>query len=75
MCFEEFTTSPYEMLLLVKEFFQDINQLLQNQETFERDCSQVYLSTCLGPRKDGSPPGETAKLCFCLANLCQAGGA
>ncbi|XP_054032534.1 macrophage colony-stimulating factor 1 [Dryobates pubescens] len=57
MCFEEFTTSPYEMLLLVKEFFQDINQLLQDQETFERDCSQVYLSTCLGPRKAGPPPG------------------
>ncbi|XP_068020791.1 macrophage colony-stimulating factor 1 isoform X2 [Melanerpes formicivorus] len=61
MCFEEFTTSPYEMLLLVKEFFQDINQLLQNQETFEKDCSQVYLSTCLGPRKAGPPPEQRRK--------------
>ncbi|XP_009703210.1 PREDICTED: macrophage colony-stimulating factor 1, partial [Cariama cristata] len=56
MCFEEFTTSPYEMLVLVKQFFQDINQLLQNQETFEKDCSQVYRRTCLGPRKAGSSP-------------------
>ncbi|NWR79727.1 CSF1 factor, partial [Centropus unirufus] len=68
MCFEEFTTSPYEMLLLVKHFFQDINQLLQNQETFEKDCSQVYRRTCLGPRKAGSPPGVgTDPDCNCLS--------
>ncbi|NXN09032.1 CSF1 factor, partial [Indicator maculatus] len=68
MCFEEFTTSPYEMLLLVKEFFQDINHLLQNQETFEKDCSQIYLSTCLGPRQSGSPPGVgTDPDCNCLS--------
>lgn len=62
MCFEEFTTSPYEMLVLVKQFFQDINQLLQNQETFEKDCSQVYRRSCPGPRA-GSSPGETPRLC------------
>ncbi|NXS12027.1 CSF1 factor, partial [Neodrepanis coruscans] len=56
-CFKEFTTSPYEMLVLVKDFFQDINQLLQSQETFEKDCSQVYLRSCQGPRKAESPPG------------------
>ncbi|XP_061869505.1 macrophage colony-stimulating factor 1 isoform X1 [Colius striatus] len=68
MCFEEFTTSPYEMLVLVKQFFQDINQLLQNQETFEKDCSQVYRRTCLGPRKAGSSPGVgTAPDCNCLS--------
>ncbi|XP_075377583.1 macrophage colony-stimulating factor 1 isoform X2 [Mycteria americana] len=61
MCFEEFTTSPYEMLVLVKQFFQDINQLLQNQETFEKDCSQVYRRTCLGPRKAGSSPEQRRK--------------
>ncbi|XP_009873250.1 PREDICTED: macrophage colony-stimulating factor 1, partial [Apaloderma vittatum] len=55
-CFEEFTTSPYEMLVLVKQFFQDINQLLQNQETFKKDCSQVYRRTCSGPRKAESSP-------------------
>lgn len=74
MCFEEFTTSPYEMLVLVKQFFQDINQLLQNQETFEKDCSQVYRRTCLGPRKAESPPGEMPRLCLCPANPCWAGG-
>jgi len=73
MCFEEFTTSPYEMLVLVKEFFQDINQLLQNQETFEKDCSQVYRRTCSGPRETGSSPGETPRLCLCPANPCRAG--
>ncbi|NXU91685.1 CSF1 factor, partial [Xiphorhynchus elegans] len=57
MCFKEFTTSPYEMLVLVKDFFQDINQLLQNRETFEKDCSQVYHRACPGPREDESPPG------------------
>ncbi|NXK89118.1 CSF1 factor, partial [Formicarius rufipectus] len=57
MCFKEFTTSPYEMLVLVKDFFQDINQLLQNQETFEKDCSQVYHRACLGSREAESPPG------------------
>ncbi|NXG68804.1 CSF1 factor, partial [Baryphthengus martii] len=68
MCFEEFTTSPYEMLVLVKEFFQDINQLLQNQETFEKDCSQVYRRTCLGPRKAESSPGVgTDPDCNCLS--------
>ncbi|XP_010001221.1 PREDICTED: macrophage colony-stimulating factor 1, partial [Chaetura pelagica] len=68
MCFEEFTTSPYEMLVLVKEFFQDINQLLQNQETFEKDCSQVYRRTCVGPRKAGSSPGVgTDPDCNCLS--------
>ncbi|XP_009884837.1 PREDICTED: macrophage colony-stimulating factor 1, partial [Charadrius vociferus] len=56
MCFEEFTTSPYEMLVLVKHFFQDINQLLQNQETFEKDCSQVYRRTCPEPKKAESSP-------------------
>lgn len=74
MCFEEFTTSPYEMLVLVKQFFQDINQLLQNQETFEKDCSQVYRRTCLGPRKAGSSPGEMPRLYLCPANPCRAGG-
>ncbi|NWU89057.1 CSF1 factor, partial [Upupa epops] len=67
-CFEEFTTSPYEMLLLVKEFFQDINQLLQTQETFEKDCSQVYRRTCSGPKKAGSSPGVgTDPDCNCLS--------
>ncbi|XP_069731955.1 macrophage colony-stimulating factor 1 isoform X4 [Phaenicophaeus curvirostris] len=61
MCFEEFTTSPYEMLVLVKQFFQDINQLLQDQETFEKDCSQVYRRTCLGPRKAGSSSEQRRK--------------
>ncbi|XP_074706461.1 macrophage colony-stimulating factor 1 [Strix aluco] len=68
MCFEEFTTSPYEMLLLVKQFFQDINQLLQKQETFEKDCSQVYRRTCLGPRKAEASPGVgTDPDCNCLS--------
>ncbi|NXF42222.1 CSF1 factor, partial [Nyctibius bracteatus] len=69
MCFEEFTTSPYEMLVLVKQFFQDINQLLQNQETFEKDCSQVYRRTCLGPKKPGSssPGVGTDPDCNCLS--------
>ncbi|XP_069731952.1 macrophage colony-stimulating factor 1 isoform X2 [Phaenicophaeus curvirostris] len=68
MCFEEFTTSPYEMLVLVKQFFQDINQLLQDQETFEKDCSQVYRRTCLGPRKAGSSSGVgTDPDCNCLS--------
>ncbi|XP_071624525.1 macrophage colony-stimulating factor 1 isoform X2 [Heliangelus exortis] len=61
MCFEEFTTSPYEMLVLVKEFFQDINELLQNQESFEKDCSQVYRRACLGPRKAASSPEQRRK--------------
>ncbi|NXV41194.1 CSF1 factor, partial [Uria aalge] len=68
MCFEEFTTSPYEMLLLVKQFFQDINQLLQNRETFEKDCSQVYRRTCLEPKNSGSSPGVgTDPDCNCLS--------
>ncbi|KAM6369960.1 macrophage colony-stimulating factor 1 isoform 2-T2 [Pluvialis apricaria] len=68
MCFEEFTTSPYEMLVLVKQFFQDINQLLQNQETFEKDCSQVYRRTCLEPKKAESSPGVgTDPDCNCLS--------
>ncbi|NXK47023.1 CSF1 factor, partial [Chauna torquata] len=67
-CFEEFTTSPYEMLALVKQFFQDINRLLQNKETFEKDCSQVYRSMCAGPREPGSLPGVgTDPDCNCLS--------
>ncbi|NXS94909.1 CSF1 factor, partial [Jacana jacana] len=68
MCFEEFTTSPYEMLVLVKQFFQDINQLLENQETFEKDCSWVYRRTCLEPKRAGSSPGVgTDPDCNCLS--------
>lgn len=67
MCFEEFTTSPYEMLALVKQFFQDINLLLQSKETFEKDCSQVYRSMCVGPRQPSSSPGKAPGLCLCLA--------
>ncbi|NXT50879.1 CSF1 factor, partial [Pluvianellus socialis] len=68
MCFEEFTTSPYEMLVLVKQFFQDINQLLQNQETFEKDCSHVYRRTCSEPEKAESSPGVgTDPDCNCLS--------
>ncbi|NXA75909.1 CSF1 factor, partial [Thryothorus ludovicianus] len=68
MCFKEFTTSPYEMLVLVKDFFQDIKRLLQNQETFEKDCSRVYRRACLGPRKAGSSPGVgTDPDCNCLS--------
>ncbi|NXY84685.1 CSF1 factor, partial [Alcedo cyanopectus] len=68
MCFEEFTTSPYEMLVLVKEFFQDINQLLQNKETFEKDCSRLYRRACVGPRKGESSPGVgTDPDCNCLS--------
>ncbi|NXD77683.1 CSF1 factor, partial [Halcyon senegalensis] len=68
MCYEEFTTSPYEMLVLVKEFFQDINELLQSEETFEKDCSQVYRRTCLGPRKVESSLGVgTDPDCNCLS--------
>ncbi|NWW51669.1 CSF1 factor, partial [Pedionomus torquatus] len=68
MCFEEFTTSPYEMLVLVKRFFQDINQLLENQETFEKDCSRVYRRTCSEPKRAGSSPGVgTDPDCNCLS--------
>ncbi|NWX03858.1 CSF1 factor, partial [Caloenas nicobarica] len=67
MCFEEFTTSPYEMLVLVKQFFQDINQLLQNQETFEKDCSQVYRRSCPGPGAGSSPGVGTDPDCNCLS--------
>ncbi|NXK19612.1 CSF1 factor, partial [Arenaria interpres] len=68
MCFEEFTTSPYEMLVLVKQFFQDINQLLENRETFEKDCSQVYSRTCWEPKRAGSSPGVgTDPDCNCLS--------
>lgn len=74
MCFKEFTTSPYEMLVLVKDFFQDIKRLLQNQETFEKDCSRVYRRACPGPRKAGSSPGEMPRLGLCPENLCQSGG-
>lgn len=73
MCFKEFTTSPYEMLVLVKDFFQDIKRLLQNQETFEKDCSRVYRRVCPGPRKAGSSPGEMPRLGLCPVNLCQSG--
>ncbi|XP_010726285.2 macrophage colony-stimulating factor 1, partial [Meleagris gallopavo] len=68
MCFEEFTTSPYEMLVLVRQFFQDIKQLLQNKETFEKDCSQVYRSACAGPQQHSSSPGVgTDPDCNCLS--------
>ncbi|NXR70704.1 CSF1 factor, partial [Rhadina sibilatrix] len=68
MCFKEFTTSPYEMLVLVKDFFQDIKRLLQNQESFEKDCSRVYRRACPGPRKAGSSPGVgTDPDCNCLS--------
>ncbi|NXJ73033.1 CSF1 factor, partial [Rostratula benghalensis] len=67
-CFEEFTTSPYEMLVLVKRFFQDINQLLENRETFEKDCSRVYRRTCMEPKRAGSSPGVgTDPDCNCLS--------
>lgn len=74
MCFKEFTTSPYEMLVLVKDFFQDIKRLLQNQETFEKDCSRVYRRACPGPKSAGSSPGEMPRLGLCPVNLCQSGG-
>ncbi|NXY38907.1 CSF1 factor, partial [Pomatorhinus ruficollis] len=74
MCFKEFTTSPYEMLVLVKDFFQDIKRLLQNQETFEKDCSRVYRRACPGPKNAGSSPGEMPRLSLCPVNLCQPGG-
>ncbi|OXB67219.1 hypothetical protein ASZ78_015860, partial [Callipepla squamata] len=68
MCFEEFTTSPYEMLVLVRRFFQDIDRLLQGRETFEKDCSLVYRSACVGPRQHSPPPGVgTDPDCNCLS--------
>ncbi|XP_071306204.1 macrophage colony-stimulating factor 1 isoform X3 [Agelaius tricolor] len=68
MCFKEFTTSPYEMLVLVKDFFQEIKRLLQERETFAKDCSQVYRRVCLGPKKAGSSPGVgTDPDCNCLS--------
>ncbi|XP_041278683.1 macrophage colony-stimulating factor 1 isoform X2 [Onychostruthus taczanowskii] len=68
MCFKEFTTSPYEMLVLVKDFFQDIKDLLQKQTTFEKDCSRVYRRVCPGPKKAGSSPGVgTDPDCNCLS--------
>ncbi|XP_068774554.1 macrophage colony-stimulating factor 1 isoform X2 [Struthio camelus] len=54
-CFREFTTSPYEMLALVKQFFHDIDLLLQTKETFEKDCSHVYRKVCLEPEQTSSP--------------------
>ncbi|XP_048782201.1 macrophage colony-stimulating factor 1 isoform X2 [Lagopus muta] len=60
-CFEDFTTSPYEMLVLVRQFFQDIKQLLHNKETFEKDCSQVYRSACAGPQQRSSSPEQRRK--------------
>ncbi|XP_015740365.1 macrophage colony-stimulating factor 1 [Coturnix japonica] len=66
MCFEEFTTSPYEMLVLVRQFFQDIKQLLQNKETFGKDCSQVYRSACAG-QHSSSPGVGTDPDCNCLS--------
>ncbi|XP_068774553.1 macrophage colony-stimulating factor 1 isoform X1 [Struthio camelus] len=56
-CFREFTTSPYEMLALVKQFFHDIDLLLQTKETFEKDCSHVYRKVCLEPEQTSSPLG------------------
>ncbi|XP_038018629.1 macrophage colony-stimulating factor 1 isoform X2 [Motacilla alba alba] len=68
MCFKEFTTSPYEMLVLVKDFFQEIKRLLQDQKTFEKDCSRVYRRVCLVPKKSGSSPGVgTDPDCNCLS--------
>uniref|UniRef100_A0A8C4KIC2 CSF1 factor n=1 Tax=Dromaius novaehollandiae TaxID=8790 RepID=A0A8C4KIC2_DRONO len=60
-CSREFTTSPYEMLALVKQFFHDLNLLLQAKETFEKDCSRVYRERCPAPT-GSSPPGETLGL-------------
>lgn len=60
--------------MLVKDFFQDIKRLLQNQETFEKDCSRVYRRACLGPRKAGSSPGEMPRLGLCPVSPCQPGG-
>ncbi|XP_064354136.1 macrophage colony-stimulating factor 1 isoform X2 [Dromaius novaehollandiae] len=55
-CSREFTTSPYEMLALVKQFFHDLSLLLQAKETFEKDCSRVYRERC--PAPTGSSPPE-----------------
>ncbi|NXD15601.1 CSF1 factor, partial [Nothocercus nigrocapillus] len=57
-CLAEFSTSPYEMLVLVKRFFEDLAVLLQRRETFAKDCSHVYRAQCPSPRRPAaSAPG------------------
>ncbi|XP_025891850.1 macrophage colony-stimulating factor 1 [Nothoprocta perdicaria] len=57
-CLAEFSTSPYEMLVLVKRFFEELAVLLQRQETFAKDCSHVYRARCPSPRRPtASAPG------------------
>ncbi|XP_010211947.1 PREDICTED: macrophage colony-stimulating factor 1 [Tinamus guttatus] len=57
-CLAEFSTSPYEMLVLVKRFFEDLAVLLQRREPFAKDCSHVYRTQCPSPRRPtASAPG------------------
>ncbi|XP_062450985.1 macrophage colony-stimulating factor 1 isoform X2 [Rhea pennata] len=59
-CFREFATSPYEMLALVKQFFHDLDALLQTQETFAKDCSHVYRKRCPEPEQSSSPSSSSS---------------
>ncbi|NXA39664.1 CSF1 factor, partial [Eudromia elegans] len=57
-CLAELSTSPYEMLVLVKRFFEELAVLLQRRETFAKDCGPVYRARCPAPPRPTAPaPG------------------
>ncbi|XP_039394004.1 macrophage colony-stimulating factor 1 isoform X2 [Mauremys reevesii] len=56
-CSREFSRPPEKMLQLVKDFFQEVMDLLDNNVDFKRDCSKTYQK-CSDALKKETPSPE-----------------
>uniref|UniRef100_A0A8C0JGH7 Macrophage colony-stimulating factor 1 n=1 Tax=Chelonoidis abingdonii TaxID=106734 RepID=A0A8C0JGH7_CHEAB len=65
-CSREFSMPPEKMLQLVKDFFQEVMDLLDKNVDFTRDCSKIYQKCSDAPKKEPSSPGVvTNRDCNC----------
>uniref|UniRef100_A0A8C4YLL9 Macrophage colony-stimulating factor 1 n=1 Tax=Gopherus evgoodei TaxID=1825980 RepID=A0A8C4YLL9_9SAUR len=65
-CSREFSMPPEKMLQLVKDFFQEIMDLLDKNVDFKRDCSKAYQKCSNAPKKEPPSPGVvTDRDCNC----------
>ncbi|XP_039394003.1 macrophage colony-stimulating factor 1 isoform X1 [Mauremys reevesii] len=65
-CSREFSRPPEKMLQLVKDFFQEVMDLLDNNVDFKRDCSKTYQKCSDALKKETPSPGVvTDRDCNC----------
>ncbi|XP_030417060.1 macrophage colony-stimulating factor 1 isoform X2 [Gopherus evgoodei] len=60
-CSREFSMPPEKMLQLVKDFFQEIMDLLDKNVDFKRDCSKAYQKCSNAPKKEPPSPEQRRK--------------